>query len=583
MIRHRTDGGLVPQRLKHVTIRDGVFQYQRRVPKTVVDRHDAFELFFRGRVLYRKSLRTSSYSEALARASAVEIEFDGLVAAATGQVSPSMRQDIQVRRTFDANALGRVSMQVRDSIVRDWRRTIVRAEVDPTAADYLRVRIDDAISRQEASGDPLMGVTDGASIGGMARSLNAELGFQLDERSTAYAELIRAVSDGCVQAREDVQTLLLGKSLPDKPSSALIRDFTPSTGGGAGPMFSVVASNHLKVNNFAPKTVEKALRAHQRFVEVIGDKPVREVSRQDIHRFVEAVAAQEVGGAAGHARSVSRGTVQSYVSQISSRLSFAISRGFHDGPNPAVGINLAHWVADTDPVKTPPKRRFEIAELNSLFMHPWFNGCSSLKEHYVAGEYLLEDMRYWAPVLALYTGARAAELGGLRVSDVMLVGTPHILLRPNEYRRIKRGTRRVVPIVDALIDLGFDRYVERTLASGADRLFPDWICPASRSGTEDDELSRWANSRWIRAFNRTVIPKLFERQPLATRSELTFHSLRGAFKKLMIDHGNDKKANAVIGHSQDAIDRAYIGHFSPEELHKEFRSANYEGLAITGR
>jgi integrase len=573
----------VSQPFKHVTKRGDVFQYQRRVPKGVFDRPEAFDLYFRGQKLYRKSLRTSSYPEALARAAIAEVEFDGLVAAATGQIRATREPSVRPVRPLDAHALGGVSMRVRDLIVRDWRRTIVRAEVDTAAVEHLNARIENAIALEQDTGDPLLAITEGALPQEIARGLNGHEGFHLDEQSTGFAELVRAVSDGCVQAREDVQALLRGKALPDVPTSALIKEFSPPKPTSTAALFSVVARDHLKVSNFAPKTVEKATRAHQRFLDVVGDKPVDEISRQDIHRFLDAIAAQEVGAASGTARAVSKTTVQSYLTQISSRLLFAIGRGFRDGPNPAAGIDLRHWVAEADPVLVPAKRRFEIVELNDLFAHPWFHGCASSKDCYNPGKHLLDDMRYWAPVLALYTGARASELGGLKLSEIRLQGTPHISLQPNEYRRIKSGKPRVVPVLDALLELKFGEYVDRIAATGSDRLFPDWECPRPKTQTSTDELSRWANAKWIRAFNRTVVPAVFQRQPLAIRSPVTFHSFRGAFKKLLIDHGSEKKANAVVGHTQDELDRAYIGHFSADELHREFRAAEYSGIVIPRR
>lgn len=571
------------QPFKHVTKRGDMFQYQRRVPKSVLDRPEALDLYFRGQKLYRKSLRTTSYAQALARAAIAEVEFDGLVAVATGQIRATREPVVRPARPLDAQALGGVSMRVRDLIVRDWRRTIVRAEVDPDAAEHLSARIENAVALEQATDEPLMAITEGALPQDIAKGLNAEEGFYLDEQSTSFAELVRAVSDGCVQAREDVQTLLRGKALPDVPTSALIKDFSTAKPSSTAMPFSAVARDHLKVSNFAPKTIEKATRAHQRFLDVVGDKPVNEVSRQDIHRFLEAVSAQEVGGASGSARAVSKSTVQSYLTQISSRLSFAIGRGFRDGPNPAGDIDLRHWVAEADPVLMPAKRRFEIAELNDLFAHPWFRGCASATECYNSGSHLLNDMRYWAPVLALYTGARASELGGLKLSEIQLRGTPFITLQPNEYRRIKSGKPRIVPVLDALLQLGFNQYVDRVAATGADRLFPDWECPRSRAQDGTGELSRWANAKWIRSFNRTVVPSVFKRQPLANRSPVTFHSFRGAFKKLLIDHGSEKKANAVVGHTQDELDRAYIGHFSADELHLEFKRADYSGILIPSR
>lgn len=573
-----------PRSFRHVTKRGGVYQYQRRVPKAVIDRPEAHQLLFRGQPVYRKTLGTGVYAEALAKASVAEIEFDGLVAAATRSVPAVQSLPARPIRSLDAVGLAEASRKVRDQIVCDWRRDIVHAEVDATAAKYLDWRIAKTLAAQEANSDRSQAWGSQFSIQESARQINVDLGFGLEETSTGFGELIRAVSDGLVQAREDVQTMLKGKSLPDAPSSTLLNKFSAEVRPSSeAKKFSDVVREQVRVANFAPKTIQKALRAHRRFVEIVGDKPVDTITRQDVHAFLDAVAAQEVGQSVGASHPVSRATVQSYLTQISSPMAFAIGRGWRDGPNPAANIDLSHWVGATDPTLVPAKRRFEIAELNALFMHPWFSGCASPTLSYQPGEHLLSDMRYWAPVLALFTGARASELGGLKLTEIMLSSAPHILVQPNEYRRTKNGKARSVPLLDDLMALGFDRYVHRIAASKSDRLFPDWECPRERGAGVDDELSRWANSKWIRAFNRTVIPSVFERDAKATRSPVTFHSFRGACKKLLLDSGDRTKANAIIGHSQDELDRRYLGHYSADELHSEFHKARFRDLKLRGR
>ena len=127
---------------KHFSLREGVFYYQRRVPKAVLDRPEAFQLFFSSREAFRKSLGTKVYSEALAKAAIEEIEFDNLVAAAIG--GRSVVGFPLVRRTFDTAALGEIARMTRDRITRNWRQEIVQAEVTVGAAESLERRIERA-------------------------------------------------------------------------------------------------------------------------------------------------------------------------------------------------------------------------------------------------------------------------------------------------------------------------------------------------------------------------------------------------------------------------------------------------------
>lgn len=122
----------------------------------------------------------------------------------------------------------------------------------------------------------------------------------------------------------------------------------------------------------------------------------------------------------------------------------------------------------------PDKRRLQISELNAIFAHPWFTGCRSATETNKPGQFRLTGAEFWVPIVALFTGCRAAELGGLKVSEVMMEGPcPHLIIRDNEYRRTKSKRTRRVPVLDALIAMGFPAYVHRIRAGGHDRLFPD--------------------------------------------------------------------------------------------------------------
>lgn len=544
-----------------------------------MDHTAAWQRLFKGQPIYRVTLDTSEYAEALKRASLEERHFDALVVEALTGKSATLAPPVASRQG-NAVELAAIAQLVRDNLVKSWRATIKRAAVDEEAAEYLHWRTENAIvDREEQQG--LGGLTNRADRE-QAAQINSDWGFHVEESSNDFAELIMAVRDGRTQGHRDVADLFAGKSLPDAPSSTLISTFSPaSRSATTSPTFMSVVADQKKISGFAQKTLQKARRAQELFVSLVGDKPVHLISRDDIHRFAEAVAKQQVGKIDG--RIVSQATVGSYLTQIRSPLNHAVDRQWILS-NPAAGVKPKNWAAPSNPVKRPDKRPFKVGELNKLFEHPWFAGCSSERSSYLPGSVMLSDMRYWAPVMSLYTGARASELGGLKLSEVVFGACPYITIQPNEYRRTKSRKARIVPILDALLGLGFAEYYERVAKLGGDRLFPDWDCPEDRTLNEDEELSRWANSRWIRAFNRTVIPSVFPREnDKIERSPITFHSFRGAFKTLLIATGAEKKANAVIGHSETKLDKAYLSEVTPEDLHAEFSSVDYKGLVLPSR
>jgi integrase len=195
----------------------------------------------------------------------------------------------------------------------------------------------------------------------------------------------------------------------------------------------------------------------------------------------------------------------------------------------------------------------------------------------------LTGAHYWAPIVALFTGCRASELGGLKLNEIDLNGSlPHIHIRDNEYRPTKRGAR-FVPLLDALLELGFVDYVTAVRGRGADRLFPDWESPR-RTGDFDRDDAAWSNAGIIRAFNRTVIKRQlgYILSPSARR-EVTFHSFRGAFKSLLLDHRpaiQYDAINEVIGHAKLGEDPRYRGQVPLQTTYRAVHGCRWENLKI---
>lgn len=562
---------MVSKAFQHVIPRGGRHQYNRRVPAAIIARPAEHQRLFNGRSHFRRSLGAGDYRETLRAAEEAHDEFERLVAEGLAPTAPAIPAPT---RRFNAEALADVSAFIRERMILHWRQLILRAEINEDDAHYLDVQLDRVIYRPHGTDEmtQLLGCTPLER----ARQINAGWGFNLDEESEQFGELVLAIKDGCVSGRKGIQDIFAGKALPDEPTSTLIKQFGGSRSKKKSRLFSELVAEHLKQGTFASTTRVKMKRAHDFFLKVVGDKPIAEITRDDVVSFLDTLSRQQVGAATGRPRSITSETIQSYLTQISSPLSWGIERGWMDGPNPAKGFKVSSWGASSD--QKERRRRFSISELNELFRHPWFAGCESEADFrcYRPGDCLLQDMRYWAPVVALYTGARAAELAGLRLRDIKLEDPhPHILIQANQHRYIKSGWARHVPVLDKLLNLGFRNYVGRLHDAGADRLFPDWERPSS---------GKWANAKWIKAFNRTLLPSVFpEAAAEDHRSPLVFHSLRGSFKVLALNGAPRHLANAVIGHVQDDLDKSYIGQLTPAETYGTFHQLDFVGLNIPSR
>lgn len=84
---------------------------------------------------------------------------------------------------------------------------------------------------------------------------------------------------------------------------------------------------------------------------------------------------------------------------------------------------------------------------------------------------------YWLPLLGLYAGCRIGEASQLHLTDVKGLGADSWYLDINEATKDKslknEQSRRIVPLHQALIDLGFIDYCERLKLEGFKRVFPE--------------------------------------------------------------------------------------------------------------
>lgn len=216
--------------------------------------------------------------------------------------------------------------------------------------------------------------------------------------------------------------------------------------------------------------------------EAVGDKPVSEIGRDDAREIFETIKALpaglgknkdlkgltvrdavERGKVLGLARIGPKTVNGGYMCHISAAFGWAVNEDWA-AKNPFIGLTSADPVADED-----KRDAFAPAHLSKLFCAaPWERPLPK------DGKY---PGRYWIPLIALYTGMRLAEIGGLRVMDVdVLDGFASLRVRPYEFRPLKnKEARRDLPISGALQGLGLLAYTERrrSAAGPHDLLFPD--------------------------------------------------------------------------------------------------------------
>jgi integrase len=122
---------------------------------------------------------------------------------------------------------------------------------------------------------------------------------------------------------------------------------------------------------------------------------------------------------------------------------------------------------------------FTSTQMNVLFGSPLFAGCQNDSQPRfikIPGNVRIRDHRYWVPLIMLFSGARPGEIAQLSISDIRNEnGTwiMHITDDGGGDKSVKNeNSKRILPIHDQLLELGFIDHHAAIKEAGHDRLFP---------------------------------------------------------------------------------------------------------------
>jgi integrase len=192
------------------------------------------------------------------------------------------------------------------------------------------------------------------------------------------------------------------------------------------------------------------------------------------------------------------------------------------------------------------ERGFEREEIAAIFGSPLFNGARSERSAYRPGEVLVDDWRFWAPVLALLSGARVSEIAQLSPHDVRQVSGVWVMnITAEGGKRVKTLTSvRSVPLHRQLIRLGLPELAQDMGNAGEPRLLPR--VPGAIGGDPGKQLSKWMSEKLLPRFD-------FEKRP-----GLGFHSFRHAMATALRVAGVDSRiADRILGHAYDGQGARY--------------------------
>ena len=274
-------------------------------------------------------------------------------------------------------------------------------------------------------------------------------------------------------------------------------------------------------------------------VEVFGDKPIHLISKEKLREYKEIVLAlpknrnkhtcykglnikQIVKVEMSERDRISDRNASKYLSRAKSFFKYAYRNSFIAED---VGEALSYRLSENASIRRVP---FSQTDIRKMINSP----------EYTSGK--LRGAKYWAPLIAMFSGMRLEEVCGLRVSDIRHLSNIWVFsVRENETRKLKNKTSiRDVPIHSKLIELGFIEFVKMQKKYGFDRVFSE--LQSHRDGYSNTV------SKWFSGFQKRC-----DLAPLTNSYEVrSFHSFRHTVSTALASSDlQERVINKLLGHS----------------------------------
>jgi integrase len=203
----------------------------------------------------------------------------------------------------------------------------------------------------------------------------------------------------------------------------------------------------------------------------------------------------------------------------------------------------------------PTEKKDKMRDKSKDGYQPWTE--PELKQIFERENYPTDGFKYWTPLIALYTGARANEIAQLLVNDVKEISgiqcvsimdldddvdddDPVATPDDKPIKSLKTAaSRRLVPIHPKLIEVGFLKFVERQKEQGEKRLFPE------------------LNYSEVGGYGRNVsrsFAEVTKRLGIWVSRKKVFHSFRSTFNGRLMKLGTPQELREfLLGHANDSM------------------------------
>jgi integrase len=591
--------------------RHGTYYAQQRVPERL--QKAVARVLGTGRskqVFLKRSLGTKVLKDANVRAKLVLSDFDRIIrdAEAVEKSKPPTRtklSDAEISRVAEyvyAKELGwdqRVREGGRDELKRMLNSARKQAKEDGEDPDEIQpwwqynelptygLSAAQLASNREEVQEELRSMREALALSDitavqdqLADGLDA-FGINLDPSSPYYPNVGAVVLRAYVRALEDIAKRNDGHPvetpvLPRAPTS------TPATAGGT---LRNAFDGWEKERTRPPNTLLEYKRAVQMFIELHGDLPVAEIRKSHALKFREALQLVPVprlrrgplrnatltvlsdwGRKHPDAPKVSAGTINKQLGAVQAIAGWAHHNGIIPDdvpwPDPFHRMRLEE--------EQSSRTSFTVNELQSIFDTALFTAHElPVGAKGAAG--------VWLPLLALFTGARQAEIAGLQASNIEHeTSTPLLFIVADRKagKRVKtRVSERVIPVHPQLVKLGFIKYVKERAREGERA----WLFPTV-APDQHGALSAW--SKWFSRYKHDTAG--------VTDNNKVFHSFRHVFQDALRRATPDEELrDAIQGRSnQKSVSRGYgakamLDRWGTKILARTVSKISYPGLDLS--
>ena len=452
------------------------------------------------------------------------------------------------------NVKGKFEYTIEEDLVAGTRR--VQIKTDPMSAESVAAGKAVALAIEERK-RLLMGKisTDDPEILAKDAALREDMGSIIDSSIGKWQQQAPTVLNEPLPRRKNVKTDMLSP----KDRELLLSN-----------LWGIYVKQQEASTWTKSRTVSDYNQKFQTFLEWIGDRPIHWVSKTDYSAYKNWLLTEYEQ--APNKRGINARTVDKHTTALNGLFKWAQASGYFpatDGLPTTKQTIMSKTAVKKRAKKRTSNRNFRPDELAVAFDPLAYCAENQVVHH------------FWPPLLALFTGARRAEISQLLIRDIYQTETGiwAISITDDDLtKNVKNeNARRKIPLHPTLIEIGFLDYLNEVKAAQiGHKLFP-WL-----ESNKHDEVGNAVGNAWRRYLIAAGLRT--QQQKDDHPDTLTFHSLRHTAISLLRGAGvaYDLRCQ-MVGHEAEGQQADYGGDAKVHELaEKVLPLFKYPGLDFSG-